>query len=206
MSYLLAVRSTLARILKSRLALLTALIGASCLFSIHNAFARPTSPGKIPNGNQYSCGTCHESGHVFSDGSPPVPPTPVHGNAMQLPFLNTIPTKTWTPDLASQDSDGDGFTNGEELLDPDGTWVIGQPDPGIPIDAANPSDPNSAPPAPESNGIFVHFDTPTPGKITFDLANLPAPIGLDRLEYTVNQVATTYFFSVSTSAPYTSSA
>jgi len=204
MSYLPAVRSTLARILKSRLVLLTALIGASCLFSIHNAFARPTSPGKIPNGNEYYCGTCHESGHVFSDGSPPVPSTPVHSNWMQLPFLNTIPTKTWTPDLASQDSDGDGFTNGEELLDPNGTWVIGQPNPGIPIDVANPSDPNSVPPAPQSNGIFVHFDTPTPGKITFDLANLSAPIGLDRVEYTVNQGATMYFFSVSTSAPYTS--
>src|SRR6266516_6467620 len=110
MSHLLAVRSTLARILKSRLVLLTALIGASCLFSIHNVFARPTSPGKIPNGNEYSCGTCHESGHVFSDGSPPVPSSPVHGNGMQWPFLITTPSKTWTLDLPNQDSDGDGFT------------------------------------------------------------------------------------------------
>src|SRR6185503_129752 len=84
------------------------------------------------------------------------------------------------------------------------TWAIGQPNPGIPIDVANPSDPNSIPPAPQSNGIFVHFDTPGPGKMTFDLANLSAPIGLDRVEYTVSQGATTYFFWTSTSAPYTS--
>jgi hypothetical protein len=106
--------------------------------------ARPPSPGKIPNGNVYYCGSCHESGHTFSDGSPPVPSSPVHGNAMQFPFLNTTPTKTWTTDLANQDSDGDGFTNGEELQDPAGTWAIGQADPGDVGFVSNPSDNNPA--------------------------------------------------------------
>src|SRR6476659_524995 len=127
MSGMRFVCALLTRLLRHRLVLLSMMIGLAYLFSVHRASARPPSPGKIPNGNEYYCGTCHESGHVFSDGSLPLPSTPVHGNAMQLPFLNTIPTKTWTPDLASQDSDGDGFTNGEELLDPNGTWVIGQP-------------------------------------------------------------------------------
>ena len=27
-------------------------------------------------------------------------------------------------------SDGDGFTNGQELQDPDGTWSTGNPNPG----------------------------------------------------------------------------
>src|SRR6185436_19643251 len=106
------VRGCYAR-LPRRLILLALLIGAAYLFSAHTATARPPSPGKVPNGNVYYCGTCLESGHVFSDGSPPVPSTPVHSNAMQIPFLNTNPTKTWTTDLANQDSDGDGFTNGE---------------------------------------------------------------------------------------------
>jgi hypothetical protein len=33
----------------------------------------------------------------------------------------------WTPELCRKDSDGDGFTNGQELGDPDCTWVKGQP-------------------------------------------------------------------------------
>src|SRR6266487_1227860 len=133
------------------------LVGAAYVFS-GTVAARPPSPGKIPNGNVYYCGTCHESGHVFSDGSPSVPSSPVHGNAMQIPFLNTAPTKTWTTDLANQDSDGDGFTNGEELQDPTGVWAIGQPNPGDVSFVSNPSDNNPAndsctyraiPPAPQ---------------------------------------------------------
>ncbi|WIA30036.1 hypothetical protein OEZ86_000131 [Tetradesmus obliquus] len=33
----------------------------------------------------------------------------------------------WTRELCRMDSDGDGFTNGQELGDPDCTWVKGQP-------------------------------------------------------------------------------
>ena len=34
---------------------------------------------------------------------------------------------TWTVELCQLDSDGDGFTNGEELGDPDCTWQEGDP-------------------------------------------------------------------------------
>src|SRR5262245_38970006 len=91
-------------LLHNRLSLLSMLIDAAYLFSGKVA-ARPSSPGKIPDGSVYYGGRCHESGHVFSDGSPPVPSLPVHGNAMQYLFWNTAPTKTWTTDLANQDSD-----------------------------------------------------------------------------------------------------
>ena len=37
----------------------------------------------------------------------------------------------WGGELAAIDSDDDGFTNGEELGDPDGTWVVGDPDPEV---------------------------------------------------------------------------
>jgi dopamine beta-monooxygenase len=33
----------------------------------------------------------------------------------------------WTPELCRKDSDGDGFTNGQELGDPDCTWIKGWP-------------------------------------------------------------------------------
>ncbi|KAF6257300.1 hypothetical protein COO60DRAFT_1461216 [Scenedesmus sp. NREL 46B-D3] len=33
----------------------------------------------------------------------------------------------WTPELCRKDSDGDGFTNGQELGDPDCTWLKGWP-------------------------------------------------------------------------------
>jgi hypothetical protein len=41
-------------------------------------------------------------------------------------------TVFWSPDLAARDSDGDGRTNGEELLDPAGAWKRGDPNPGDP--------------------------------------------------------------------------
>jgi MYXO-CTERM domain-containing protein len=37
--------------------------------------------------------------------------------------------RVWDATLAMMDSDGDGYTNGEELGDPTGTWVIGEPSP-----------------------------------------------------------------------------
>ena len=36
----------------------------------------------------------------------------------------------WGPELASLDADGDGVTNGQELLDPFGIWTSGSPNPG----------------------------------------------------------------------------
>ena len=44
--------------------------------------------------------------------------------------------------LFSRDSDGDGITNGAELGDPDGTWRIGDPNPGGVVSA--PGDPTNA--------------------------------------------------------------
>ena len=46
----------------------------------------------------------------------------------------------WGPDLAALDSDGDGYTNGEELGDPYGLWVEGDPSPGLRADMGNPGD------------------------------------------------------------------
>jgi len=216
MSAIRVVCAALLALIRNRLVLFFMLIGAAFLFSGIVA-ARPPSPGKIPNGNLYYCGTCHESGHNFSDGSPPVPPSPVHGNAMQFPFLNTTPTKTWTTDLANQDSDGDGFTNGEELQDPAGTWAIGQADPGDIGFVSNPSDNNPAndtyecslayratPPAPLLLDV-IGYVTPAQSLVSFG-ASVRSPLPIDYIRYTVkNGASQTVYDNFSANAPFHSS-
>ena len=81
----------------------------------------------IPNGSVNSCDTCHlndDFGEDFSDAG-----------------------EQWTVALAAMDSDGDGYSNGTELLDPDGAWSEGDPDPGDPDDVTNPDDPGDHPTA-----------------------------------------------------------
>ena len=51
----------------------------------------------------------------------------------------------WGAALAVIDSDGDGFSNGEELQDPDGAWQNGQPAPGDPSLVTNPGSPDDFP-------------------------------------------------------------
>jgi hypothetical protein len=215
MPYSQRLRSLFGRLLRNRLFLLSLLIGAAYLLSSGIATARPPSPGKVPNGNIYYCGGCHESGHTFTDGSPPVPSTPVHGNAMQAPFGSTNPIKTWTLDLANQDSDGDGFTNGEELQDPSGTWAIGKPDPGDVSFVSNPSDSNTAndsyecslnyratPPAPLLLDIVGYAD-PANGDVTFGVS-VRSPLPIDYVRYTVKQGSQIVHDFFSASAPFRS--
>jgi hypothetical protein len=48
------------------------------------------------------------------------------GLAIEAEFLSTLSDSgdvLWGPELASRDSDGDGFTNGDELGDPEGTGI-----------------------------------------------------------------------------------
>ena len=124
------------RLLKYKLIILMALIGAAYLIGQPTASALAPSPGKIPNGAKYSCNGCHVAGSYAAN------------TQMKLDFLNTSPTKTWTVALAHKDSDGDGWTNGEELQDPAGTWAIGQADPGVLARVSNPSQISSYPPEP----------------------------------------------------------
>jgi hypothetical protein len=203
--------SIVARLLRHRPALLFLLIGIAYLFS-GTASALPPSPGKIPNGSVYSCGSCHESGHVFSDNSPPVPGTPAHGNALQGPFLAA--NKIWTADLANQDSDGDGFTNGEELQDPAGAWAIGQADPGDVSFVSNPSDSNpgndtydctlnyrATPPTPLLLSL-LGAESPARGNVRFGVS-ARSPLPIDFVRYTVKNAASQVVFDqFSNAAPF----
>ena len=74
----------------------------------------------LPNGAVFSCDNCH-----LPSGTE---------------FINDYEAsgRTWSATLAAKDSDNDGFTNGQELLDPYGEWEEGEVDPGNASDVTNP--------------------------------------------------------------------
>ena len=86
----------------------------ACLDS--TADARGFRVGLVPNGAENNCATCHNNpgggGPRNSFGGDV---GELVGRGSRDPF--------WSLDLAIQDSDSDGFTNGEELGDPDGDGV-----------------------------------------------------------------------------------
>ncbi len=100
-------------------ALFLALISVS--FVTSQAFALPAYPANVPNGTTLSCPTCHNV------DSPTGGCAPGCLNPFGLAFRVT---HTWSASLAAMDSDGDGWTNGQELLDRNGTWTVGSANPG----------------------------------------------------------------------------
>ena len=114
-------------------------ITALILFAMFTILiARDWRVGLIPNGEKFSCGNCHID---------------IQGGGPRNNFGSLVETKVtpggheefWNSTLAFQDSDDDGFTNGQELGDPNGTWRPGQPNPGNSSAVSNPGDPNSKP-------------------------------------------------------------
>jgi hypothetical protein len=61
------------------------------------------------------------------------------------------------------DADGDGYTNGEELGDPNGDWEIGDPDPSGPI--SHPAKENKTP-TPDRQSIIRGCGCNQPGSST----------------------------------------
>lgn len=102
------------------------------------AEARSFRVNEIPNGAHRSCETCHETdgGIVFNAFGSDVRSFLVGEGAASGRHVD------WAA-LAGRDSDGDGFTNGQELGDPGGTWRTGDASPGgVP---SAPGDPESVP-------------------------------------------------------------
>ncbi|MDP7010123.1 MAG: hypothetical protein QF685_01985 [Verrucomicrobiota bacterium] len=97
--------------------------------------AHPWRVAQIPNGNRFGCLNCHQSSYGGSRNSFGLLVGTAVGRGSNAPF--------WSSVLAAKDSDGDGYSNGEELGDPDGD--------GKPTNAAkitNPGDSRSKPKKP----------------------------------------------------------
>lgn len=100
--------------------------------------AREFRPGFLPNGFQNACINCHTSP---AGGGPRNP----FGQAVEALVTPGGMQQFWGPALAAMDSDGDGFTNGQELQDPAGAWRPGDPAPGDASLVTNPGNPNDFP-------------------------------------------------------------
>lgn len=91
-----------------------------------NAEAREHRVQQLPHGVQFSCDICHTPTRGLTDFGFDSFEFTEGGNVV------------WAR-LAERDSDGDGYTNGVELGDPNGAWRPGQANPAGPI-----SDPGDA--------------------------------------------------------------
>ncbi|MBU0558440.1 MAG: T9SS type A sorting domain-containing protein [Bacteroidetes bacterium] len=109
------------------------------LFSFSFLVGRSFRVNQLPNGNVKSCANCHVSASGGGARN-------TFGSGVEAGFLDISGNVKWGPQLAALDFDNDGFTNGEELQDPNGAWVQGQPAPGDPTKVTNPGNSSDFPP------------------------------------------------------------
>ena len=112
------------------------------LLASDGAEARSWRVAQVPNaanvkdaaGGAVGCNLCHTAG----GGSARNP----FGLAVQATITDPADQAEtfWDAALAALDSDGDGATNGEELLDAGGTWTAGDADPGDAASVTHPGD------------------------------------------------------------------
>lgn len=97
---------------------------AAGTFQARRLEARDCRVTLFPNGSRFSCVGCHVSSRGGENWN-------AFGLAVQAAIKDSHSCNVlfWTPELAALDSDGDGLTNGEELLDTAGTWKPGDPNP-----------------------------------------------------------------------------
>lgn len=114
------------------------LLALSLLLMAKVAESRSFRVGDLPNGSKFGCLNCHgtNTGSIRNDFGSEAQNYLAGAGGVQQQHVN------WGP-LCPFDSDGDGWTNGEELGDPNCTWKAGDPDPKAFI--FNPGDPDSYP-------------------------------------------------------------
>lgn len=78
-----------------------------------DAFARPNFPGSLPNGSEKNCLTCHTRPQGGGGTRNAL------GTQVQMNLDNRLPD--WSA-LFSLDADLDGYTNGQEMGDPNGMF------------------------------------------------------------------------------------
>jgi hypothetical protein len=103
------------RCLVTRLVLVAVAVAA---VAVHHVVAHPENQLKIPNGQ-----------NVVRNGQPwpGVGHQSAAGGDARNPFglAFAAANLAWTTSLCQADSDGDGFSNGAELGDPNCVWIIG---------------------------------------------------------------------------------
>lgn len=100
------------------------------------ADARGFRRAQVPNGTTLTCETCHVAGQSRRVRNP---------FGMQVEQTLVGQDADWSA-LFDLDADGDGFTNGLELGDPDGVWQPGQPNPPL---VSHPGNAADHPPLPD---------------------------------------------------------
>jgi len=132
--------------------LLFPLLGLAPALLASSADARPFRVSDIPNGGKYTCLNCHGDLKATYNTD--------FGSDARNYLIGTGTISSlhvdWTP-LCPLDSDRDGWTNGEELGDPDCTWKSGDPDPKVML-LYNPGNPESAPPPVCGSGVLEAFE------------------------------------------------
>lgn len=148
-----------------------ALLGVLTLVSAAPALARPFRVSDIPNGSKNTCLNCHIDLKASAQND--------FGGDAQSKLVGPSPVSSkhvdWTP-LCPIDSDHDGWTNGQELGDPDCTWKAGDMNPSAAV--FNPGDPDSHPP-PVCNNGKLDADEDCEGSMMSetDCATLDAGVG-----------------------------
>ena len=136
------------------------LIGSSMLLasSVRGGLeARGCRPDLIPNGGVDRCSSCHVSSRGGGRRTP-------FGQDVRDVIRSGSCAEFWEAELAALDSDGDGRSNGEELLDPSGSWRPGgAPSPGDPARVTNPGVADDPPPAPPV--LFIRGDSNSSGTV-----------------------------------------
>ena len=92
------------------------IIWALVCASNETIWARSFRVDMLPNGNVLGCASCH----VKSSGGGP---RTSFGNEVWS-IVGRSRAPFWSEALAAMDSDGDGFSNGQELGDPDGDGIV----------------------------------------------------------------------------------
>ncbi|CAD7964163.1 unnamed protein product [Amoebophrya sp. A25] len=101
-------------------------------FFAGTSYAYPSNRDKIPNAWEFLY-----LGHAKKPGG-----SGTHNNAFGTAFMGA--GWQWTQALCQADSDGDGFTNGQELGDPNCTWQEGDPQPSCGGCPSHPGDSEDA--------------------------------------------------------------
>ncbi|MBT7597602.1 MAG: hypothetical protein HN559_22045 [Gemmatimonadetes bacterium] len=117
------------------------IVSSLALASVSPLMARSHRVDQVPHGQTLGCATCHVN--PSGGGSRNAFGTDVES------FLTSVDASgdvQWSDLLATIDSDGDGFTNGQELGDWDGLWSTGD------------ANPEQSPTAPGNAGSLPAFE------------------------------------------------